>query len=275
MNGHRRIPMKPADLFGLRGKVALVTGGARDLGYHMAAALAEAGADMVVTSRTESDAKKAAAKLAGGFEVRTLGLPLDQTRFESVRKMAEAAVAWRGQIDILVNNAGGTPVGGPRYLFERDPEEIREVVELNLTGMIFCCREIGRHMAERKSGSIINIGSIAGLVGRDRRMYDQNIVPQQPVDYAASKAGVIGFTRDLAGSLSPQRVRVNAISPGGFERPGMKPGFVKDYSRETPLGRMGRDELDLKGAVVYLASDASAYVTGHNLVVDGGFSMWK
>jgi NAD(P)-dependent dehydrogenase (short-subunit alcohol dehydrogenase family) len=267
--------MKLAEIFGLQGKVALVTGGARDLGYHMAAALAEAGADLMVTSRTESDARQAALKLGNAFGVRTLGLPLDQTRFDSVQGMAAEAVSWKGQIDVLVNNAGGTPVSGPRDLFERDPEEIRLVVELNLTGMIFCCREIGRHMADRRSGSIVNIGSIAGIVGRDRRMYDQNQMRQQSVDYAAAKAGVIGFTRDLAGFLSPKGVRVNSISPGGFQRVGMEPGFVRDYSAQTPLERMGRDEVDLKGAVLYLASDAAAYVTGHDLVVDGGFTVWK
>ena len=106
-------------------------------------------------------------------------------------------------------------------------------------------------------------------------MYDQNDMGQQPVDYAAAKAGVIGFTRDLAAWLSPKGVRVNSISPGGFEREGMERKFVEDYSDETPLGRMGRDEVDLKGAIVYLASNAADYVTGHNLVVDGGFSLWK
>jgi NAD(P)-dependent dehydrogenase (short-subunit alcohol dehydrogenase family) len=129
-------------------------------------------------------------------------------------------------------------------------------------------------MAENRSGKIVNIASIAGLCGRDRRMYVDGKLKGQPVDYAAAKAGVIGMTMDLAGYLSPNGVYVNAISPGGFER-GQPPEFIELYSRATPLGRMGRDGIDLKGAVLFLSSSASDYVTGQNLTVDGGFTMWK
>jgi len=128
-------------------------------------------------------------------------------------------------------------------------------------------------MVERGSGKIINIASIAGLCGRDRRMYARAGMKGQPVDYAAAKAGVIGMTMDLAGYLSPHGVYVNAISPGGFER-GQPEQFIRDYSDRTPLGRMGRDGIDLKGAVLFLASPASDYVTGQNLTVDGGFVLW-
>ncbi|MBA7583662.1 2-dehydro-3-deoxy-D-gluconate 5-dehydrogenase [subsurface metagenome] len=130
-------------------------------------------------------------------------------------------------------------------------------------------------MAEQGSGKIINIASIAGLIGRDRRMYHRNQKEEQPIDYAAAKGGVIGMTRDLAGLLSPQGIHVNAISPGGFDKGELPESFVKDYNSETMLDRMGRLGVDLKGAVLFLASPASDYVTGHNLVVDGGFSVWK
>jgi NAD(P)-dependent dehydrogenase (short-subunit alcohol dehydrogenase family) len=113
------------------------------------------------------------------------------------------------------------------------------------------------------------------LVGRDRRMYQRNQMKGQPIDYAAAKAGIIGMTKDLAGLLTPMGICVNAISPGGFQRPTHSPGFVRDYSDRTPAGRMGRDGIDLKGAALFLASAASDYVTGHNLVVDGGFSIWQ
>ena len=129
-------------------------------------------------------------------------------------------------------------------------------------------------MSPRRAGKIINIASMAGLIGRDRRMYARNGMKGQPIDYAAAKAGVIGMTKDLAGLLSPMGICVNSISPGGFQRPDHPEGFVRDYSDRTPLGRMGRDGLDLKGAALFLASPASDYVTGHNLVVDGGFSLW-
>ena len=129
-------------------------------------------------------------------------------------------------------------------------------------------------MAGQGHGKIINIASIAGIIGRDRRMYERNEMAGQPIDYAAAKAGVIGMTLDLAGLLSPNGVGVNAISPGGFNR-NLPEGFVHDYADRTPLGRMGRDGVDLKGAILFLASPASDYVTGHNLVVDGGFTSWQ
>jgi NAD(P)-dependent dehydrogenase (short-subunit alcohol dehydrogenase family) len=150
-----------------------------------------------------------------------------------------------------------------------------DLVQNNLLGVLHCCQEVGRIMARQGSGKIINIASIAGIVGRDRRVYQRNGMNGQPIDYAAAKAGVIGMTRDLAGLLSPLGVHVNAISPGGFERRAMPAGFVRDYSDRTPLGRMGRDGVDLKGAALFLASAASDYVTGQNLVVDGGFSLWR
>lgn len=262
------------ELFRIEGRVALVTGGARHLGHDMATALAEAGADVIVTSRDLEQARAAALGLAQTHGVRALGLALDQRDFASVQAMAATALAWTGRVDILVNNAGGTPGKGPRPLFERDPDEIRALIELNLTGLIYCCREIGRAMAEQGRGKIINIASIAGMVGRDRRLYERHAMGGQPVDYAAAKAGVIGLTRDLAGYLSPKGVHVNAISPGGFNR-NLPEGFVHDYSAATPLGRMGIDGLDLKGAVLFLASAASDYITGQNLVVDGGFTGWK
>jgi NAD(P)-dependent dehydrogenase (short-subunit alcohol dehydrogenase family) len=177
-------------------------------------------------------------------------------------------------VDVLVNNAGGTPKRTAAHLFNRSPDDMAEVVAVNLLGALYCCKAFGRIMAEQGHGKIINIASIAGLVGRDRRMYERNGMLGQPIDYAAAKAGVIGMTLDLAGLLSPLGVHVNALSPGGFGPRNLPPGFVKDYSDRTPLGRMGRDGLDLKGAALFLASPASDYVTGHNLVVDGGFSTW-
>ncbi len=264
--------MRSLDLFNLSGKVALVVGGARTLGYDMAEALAEAGAAVILTSRRLDNATAAAAKLAASTGSPTLGLGLDQRNHAEVRSVARKAADWKGCLDILVNNAGGAS-GTPAPLFERDPEDAEELIAVNLTGVLHCCQEVGRIMAEQRFGKIINIASMAGLMGRDRRMYERNGMNGQPIDYAAAKAGIIGMTKDLAGLLSPMGICVNAISPGGFER-GQPAGFIRDYSDRTPLGRMGRDGLDLKGAAVFLASAASDYVTGHNLVVDGGFSIW-
>ncbi len=266
--------MNVMDDFKLKGKVALVTGGARHLGYDMADALAEAGADVVLTSRDAASAVAAAEKLRAARGVDTLGLGVNVVRHPEVADMARRARDWKGRIDILVNNAGGTPPErGPACLFDRDPKAIAELLEVNLLGTLYCCKEVGRIMIEQKRGKIINIASIAGMVGRDRRMYQRNNMNGQPVDYAAAKAGIIGATYDLAALMGPFGVCVNAISPGGFAR--SQPGnFERDYSDRTALGRMGRDGVDLKGAALFLASAASDYVTGHNLVVDGGFVIW-
>ena len=265
--------MKVMDSFRLDGQVALVTGGARTLGYDMAEALAEAGCNLVITSREQAQAESAAQKLKAACGVDVLPLALDVRVFDQVAAVVRQAQQWKGRIDVLINNAGGGAGPGPRHLFERDPADIVTLIHTNLIGTIYCCKEVGKVMAQQKRGKIINIASIAGLVGRDRKMYDRTGLPQQPVDYAAAKAGVIGLTRDLAALLAPHGVYVNAISPGGFER-GQPAAFIAAYSERTAIGRMGRDGIDLKAAALFLASSASDYVTGENLVVDGGFSMW-
>ncbi len=262
------------NMFNLSGRVALITGGARNLGFDSASVLCAAGCDVAVTSRNLSDAQRAAQKLEDTYAIKVLPLELDHSNFSQVCDVFQKACGWKGHIDILINNAGGGSGKGVCRLFDRSAEDIKRLIDTNLTGVIYCCREAGKIMAEQKRGKIINIASMAALVGRDRRMYERNSMAGQPVDYAAAKAGIIGLTMDLAGFLSPMGVYVNAISPGGFER-GQPQAFVKDYSNATPLGRMGRDGMDLKGAILFLASSASDYITGHNLVVDGGFSIWK
>lgn len=265
--------MKVMDTFRLDGQVALITGGARTLGYDMAEALAEAGCHLAITSRQETHAQQAAAGLRAAYGVDVLPLAMDVRDYAQVAATAHTVQQWKGRIDILINNAGGTPGSGPRHLFERRPEDIEDLIATNLMGAVFCCKAVGALMAEQGRGKIINIASIAGMVGRDRSIYDRTGLAQQPVDYAVAKAGVIGLTRDLAALLGPRGVYVNAISPGGFER-GQPPAFVAAYSELTALGRMGRDGVDLKGAALFLASAASDYITGVNLPVDGGFVIW-
>lgn len=263
------------DLFRLDGKVALVVGGARHLGYDISSALAEAGSHLVITSRTLAAATKAAEALSLAHKVEVLPLELDHRRHNQVADVVKQANRWKDRLDILVNNAGGGSGKSPAHLFTRSPQEVEDLIAVNLTGVLHCCQEAGRIMAAQRRGKIISVASVAALVGRDRRVYERNGLKGQPIDYAAAKAGVLGMTRDLAGLLSPFGVCVNAISPGGFEREDMPRGFVQDYSDRTPMGRMGRDGVDLKGAALFLASSASDYVTGHNLVVDGGFSLWR
>ncbi len=261
-------------LFDLGGKVSLIVGGARDFGFDMACVVAAAASDLVITSRSYENAQASAAKLKDKFDVDVLGFQLDHTDANQLRDVVDRISRCKKRIDILINNAGGGAGEAPSRLFEKSPDRVADLIKRNLTGTLYCCREVGKIMAQQKYGKIVNIASIAGVVGRDRRMYDRSNLDGQSIDYAAAKAGVIGMTRDLAAYLSPMGVYVNCISPGGFNR-GLPEKFVKDYSDRTPLGRMGRDGIDLRGAVLFLCSPASDYVTGHNLVVDGGFSIWQ
>jgi NAD(P)-dependent dehydrogenase (short-subunit alcohol dehydrogenase family) len=265
--------MSVIDSFRLDGQVAMVTGGARTLGHDMASALAEAGAHLVITSRYLANAQQAANGLANSHGVDVLPLQLDIRDYEQVATAVGTAHEWKGRLDVLINNAGGGGGQGSTDLFERSPQDIVDLITTNVIGTLYCCKEAGKLMAQRGRGKIVNIASIAGLVGRDRKMYTRTGLAQQPVDYAAAKAGVIGMTRDLAAYLAPMGVYVNAISPGGFER-GQPQAFIDAYSERTALGHMGRDGIDLKAAALFLASSASDYVTGENLLVDGGFSIW-
>ncbi|MBQ4629802.1 MAG: SDR family oxidoreductase [Clostridia bacterium] len=266
---------KVFDMLRLDGKTAMVTGSHAWLGYDIVCALAEAGANIVMTSRNKASIEEVAKEISKTYGVKTMTVEFDQRNFEAVSKAMDEVACTFGTIDILVNNAGGGSGASEGNLLERDAEDIREMIDINLTGMLFCCKAAVKYMIKQKSGKIINLGSIAGIVGRDRAMYNKAGKNEQPVDYAAAKGGVISATRDLAGLLSPHGICVNSISPGGFDKGDLPHEFVKLYSEETPLGRMGKMGEDIKGAALLLASAAGDYITGHNLVVDGGFSIWK
>lgn len=263
------------DLFELDGRVAIITGGGSGLGYDMAVALAEYGCKIAITSRTEQKAIVAAKKLTEETGAQVIGLPLDQRNYDSCEKMAQKVMEIFGRIDILINNAGGGSGAGECNFLQRDPQNIQNMINTNLTGALFCSKAVGAYMAEQKRGTIINLGSIAGIVGRNRDMYHKANKMEQPVEYAAAKGGVIAMTRDLAAFMAPYGVNVNSISPGGFDKGELTQAFIDGYSERTPMGRMGRMQSDLLGAVVFLASDAATYVTGQNIVVDGGFSTCK
>ncbi|MBI4581230.1 MAG: SDR family oxidoreductase [Planctomycetes bacterium] len=261
-------------IFDMRGQVALITGGAIHFGFDIACVLGAAGCHLAITSRDEERARRSADELRSRYEVDVLPFAMDVADATQVADVVRRVHDWKQRIDILVNNAGGGSIKGQCHLFERETQAIDRLIAVNLNGTLYCCREVGRIMREQGRGKIINIASIAGILGRDRRMYARSGMASQPVDYAAAKAGVIGMTRDLAALLGPHGVCVNSISPGGFNRD-LPETFVRDYCDRTPLGRMGRDGIDLKGAVLFLASSASDYVTGHDLVVDGGFTAWQ
>ena len=255
--------MRVQDLFGLSGKTAIVTGGGSGIGRQMAQALAELGADIVLCARKVERCEQAAAELSE-LGVRTLALRCDVRDPGEVQAVCERTMEELGRLDILVNNAG-TSWGAPAV--DTPLEGWQKVVDVNLTGVFLVSQAAGRMMIDRGGGSIVNIASVAGLRGSPPGKMDA-------IAYNASKGGVIAFTRDLAHKWAPHGIRVNAIAPGWFPSDMSKAlldRFGDEFVKSVPLGRFGGPD-DLKGAVAFLASPASAFVTGHTLVVDGGQS---
>jgi NAD(P)-dependent dehydrogenase (short-subunit alcohol dehydrogenase family) len=252
------------DLFDLHGKTAIVTGGATGLGRQMADALAELGADIVLCGRNEQRCIAAADEISRMHGVRRLGMRCDVTNPDDVDGMVAATVAALGRIDILVNNAG-TAWGGPP---ETTPlHGWQKVVDVNLTGVFLCAQAVGKVMIGQRSGKIVNVASITGIQGSPPEVLDA-------IAYSSTKGAVIAFTRDLAAKWARHGIGVNAIAPGWFPSDLSRPVLERAGDRlieAIPMRRLGGDD-DLKGAIAYLASAASDYVTGHTLVVDGGTS---
>jgi len=262
------------DLYDLADRVAIVTGGAGTLGFAMSESLAELGARVVIASRNVDNCQEKAALIAeGGGEA--VGMKLDITQEDSIHDLTAAVLDRFGRIDILVNNAiTGVRAGEMDVSLEDWEASLRG----GLTSVYLCARIIGAEMVKRQSGVMVNIGSIYGIVAADQGIYGDSGINSPPT-YAAVKGGVVQLTRYLAAYWAKDGIRVNMITPGGFYNPAFKeqrPGydtFLKNYCRKTPLGRMADPE-DVKGAIAYLAGDASNYVTGANLVLDGGFTIW-
>lgn len=252
-------------LFDLTGKTAIVTGGGKGIGRQMAQGLAEAGASLVLCARHVDACEQAAAELEL-LGVRALGLACDVRDPDQVQAVVERTVADFGGVDILVNNAGTVWGASPE---DMPLEGWQKVVDVNLTGVFLFSQAAGRAMIAADGGAIVNIASVAGLQGGPPEIMNSIV-------YNATKGGVIAFTRDLATKWARHGIRVNAIAPGWF--PSDMANFVlnqhgEELVKHVPLGRFGGPE-DLKGVVVFLASEASAYVTAHTLVVDGGQSAW-
>jgi len=268
--------------FSLDGKVAVVTGATGLLGKHHCAALAEAGAAIVVADLEASLCTQQAEGLSGTFGVKGTGLAVDITRAEEVNTLRDETLKRFGRIDILVNNAAvndmfENPLAAAEQLtFERYPMDLwQRSLDVNLTGTFLCCQSLGTAMAEAGSGSIINIASTYGMVAPDQSLYRKPDGSQdfwKSAAYPVTKGAILSFTRFLAAYWGAKGVRVNSLTPGGVEN-NQAPYFIERYAQRTPLGRMARPT-DYKGALVFLASDASEYMTGANLVVDGGWTAW-
>lgn len=255
-------------IFSLEGKVIVVTGGTRRYGYHFCDGLAEAGAQVVLTSRD----RKRAEETAGKFKSRGLdvcGYSLELAEDGSIEEFARAVVREHKGIDVLVNSARRIPQMGPADI---NRAELDKLFTINCVGTILLTRLVIEGMKKAGGGNIINIGSIYGMGGQDLSIYEE---PEASTswDYPMQKGGMIAYTKQLATTLARHNIRANCLSLGGLGEgvPGGR--FLESYCKRTPLGRMAVGE-DVKGPIVFLASDASAYMTGANMVLDGGWTAW-
>jgi len=268
------------DKFSLRGKVALVTGGAGLLGKQFSRTLAEAGAQVVIADLNVAAAEGTADNLRkDGYEA--LGVGVDVTRPESTRAMVSDAVSAFGSLDVLVCSAALDPKFEPQNqglysnAFEEYPLQAwKDALDVNLTGMFLSVQAGVKPMLSQKSGSIVLICSTYGLVGPDQRIYQREGQSMQykPVFYSVTKAGVLGMTRYLAAYYAGTNIRVNALSPGGVYN-NHDEVFVRNYAARTVMGRMANLD-EMNGALLFLASAASSYMTGGNVIVDGGWTAW-
>ena len=290
---------KLPDLFDLTGRFAVVTGGAGLLGAEFCQTLIEAGAHTVVAD-IDGDAAESLAKSLkegikpGEFAPRAIGVQVDISSKSSVKALFRHISEEFHRLDILVNAAVIDPKVDPGSLadqgsvlglegndhplavsFEDYPlEKWQQALEVNLTGVFLCCQAAGKLMAAQGGGVMINISSIYGLVGPDQRIYQSNDNPKRykPPYYSTTKAGILGLTRYLATYYGEKNIRVNALTPGGIFNDHDQ-DFLEAYSSRTVLGRMA-EKNEMNGSLLFLASDASAYMTGSNLVVDGGWTAW-
>lgn len=261
-------------LMDLKGRVAVITGGGGHIGGAMADAFAELGADLVILDLKQGACDEAARRLEGSWGVGVLPLAADLGREAEIRSVPGRIQERFGRLDILVNCAAlvssqGLP-GWTVPFLEQSAETWRMALEVNLTAPFILSQLCAPALKTSGRGSIINIGSLYGVAGPDMRLYE-GLAMGNAAAYAASKGGLLQLTRWLATVLAPD-IRVNAITPGGLWR-GQPEEFHERYRARTPLQRMGSEE-DFKGAAAYLASDLSAYMTGQNLVLDGGFTVW-
>jgi NAD(P)-dependent dehydrogenase (short-subunit alcohol dehydrogenase family) len=248
--------------FDLTGKTAIITGGSKGLGEQMAHALAEAGADLALISRTQADLDRVAAEIRATTGRRVIGVAADVTKEADIAAMVQQVIAEFGKIDILINNAG---IGGTTPVLDLKEEEWDRYMNLNLKGPVLCSKHVGAEMIKRKQGNIINVSSLFA-----------KIVARYMAAYAATKTALVSFTRTLALEWARYNIRVNALCPGYFDTP-MNHDFWQTKGgqgiiEKIPLQRVG-DTLEIRPAILFLASDANSFMTGSTLFVDGGHSL--
>jgi NAD(P)-dependent dehydrogenase (short-subunit alcohol dehydrogenase family) len=265
---------KIADLMSLNGRRALITGAAGKIGYEMALTIAELGGDLILVDLPDSDYNSLKQKILDNWNVNIEFISCDLESENSRIKLIETIIKSNDRLDILINNAafvGDSNLDG--WIDDFNQQSIvtwNRALAVNLTAVFHLSQGFTPLLKKHKNGSIINISSTYGLIAPDYSLY-KGINMGNPAAYAASKGGVIQLTRWLSTTIAPE-VRVNSITPGGVWR-NQPSKFVKRYESKTPLGRMATEE-DFKGAIAYLSTDLSGYVTGQNLVVDGGWTVW-
>lgn len=267
------MPVSLNNLFDLSGQVVILVGASGLLGKKYSESLSEAGANVVLADLNFSECKKLESGLRKKFDVNPLAIKVDITKKQSIKDMIKKTMKCYSRIDVLINNAIFHEGPSERAVsFEKFPlSSWNKVIEVNLTGVLLCCQQVGKIMIEQKHGVIINIGSIYGLVGADQSIYGKSGL-NSSIGYAVTKSGVLNLTRYLASYWRKKGIRVNTLSLGGVEnKQSLK--FQKNYSKKTLLGRMANKD-EYVGALLFLASDASSYMTGANLVVDGGWTAW-
>lgn len=262
-------------LFDLSGKIALVTGGAGLLAAEHAIALADHGAKVIMADKNIDACRKAVEQLnSNGYED-VYSAECDVTSKESWSDLLKYILKEFEKIDVLINNAGFTNQSKSKNFdasFENFPlEDWNNILNVNLTGSFLGCQVIGKQMLEQGQGSIINIASLYGVVSPNHRIYPGTGI-SQPVAYSVSKHGVVSLTKYLATLWADRGVRVNALTPGGIWN-GHQGLFLERFEQLIPIGRMS-DKSELRGGIIYLASNASSHVIGHNLIIDGGWTAW-
>ena len=271
------------NLFDLKGKVAIITGAAGLLGQQFVSILRKAGANVIAIDIADDVIGKIVNKSYSGVDTDSISLKLDICDKESVKAMVKKVLSKWNKIDILINSAAIDPkfdkenTKNNEHRFEDYPlNKWQSSLDVNLTGTFIITQQVGKVMASQMKGNIINIASTYGMVGPDQRIYKKSNEMEQgfykPISYAVTKGAILQFTRYLATYWQGKNIRVNSLTPGGVQN-NQEKEFLVNYSYRTPTGRMAKID-ELNGALLFLSSDASSYMNGANLVVDGGWTSW-
>ena len=265
--------MDAKKIFDVSGKTIIVTGAAGLLGTEYAKGLSQVGANVVLADINFKKCKEICIELEKEYFVEPLPIKLDLTKISSIKNMVKKVVKKYNKIDVLINNAAYQGDDKLRTIpFEKLPlKNWNKSIDVNLTGIFLCCQEVGKVMLKQKKGVIINISSTYGIVAPDQRIYGKSR-QNSAIFYAATKSAVLNLTRYLASYWQGKGIRVNTLSPGGVEK-NQEVNFRKKYAYKTMLGRMAKKG-EYVGPIIFLASDASSYMTGSNLIIDGGWTAW-